>query len=224
MMDPDPRCGIPYGYTVHVRNRTPKCDACRRAHAARFQSYYRRRYLNRGRPLLVDATGTRRRLQALAVIGWGTGQLAGQAGVTPTAVKQWMHRGQVQPHTAARVADLYDRLWDKPGPSAKARAHAVKSGWAPPLAWDEGSIDDPQARANRGWRAIRDGKRAFDEIAVEEAMRGRRVHLRPVERAEAVRQLTALGLSAAEISRRLGVAARSATRIRTRPGGDGEAA
>lgn len=206
----DPRCGTPYGYSVHVRERTPKCARCRRAHADRFQSYYRRRYLNRGAPLLVDATGTHRRLQALAVIGWGTRQLAEQVGVTPTAVKQWMRRDRVQPQTAARVAELYDRLWPTPGPSAKAAAWARRQRWAPPLAWDDDSIDNPDARPAYGWHQ----PRAFDEIAIERAMHGDPVHLRPVERAEAVRRLTDAGYSAAQIGDRLGVDQRSVQRIR----------
>lgn len=207
---PDPRCGSAYGYAVHVRERTPKCDPCRRAHAERASTYYRRRYLNRGRPLLVDATGTHRRLQALAAIGWATRPLAAKVGVTPTAIKQWMRRELVQPKTAARVAELYDELWNQPGPSVKGRAHARRMGWPSPLAWDDDTIDDPAARPNRGHQL----PLAFDEVAVQRAMHGDAVKLRPVERAEVVRRLTAAGYSAAEIAARVDIDQRSVQRIR----------
>jgi hypothetical protein len=74
---------------------------------------------------------------------------------------------------------------------------AKAAGWASPLAWDDDTIDDPTARSNRGTPL---GGTAFDEIAVERALHGDDVHLRPVERAEVVHRLTAAGYSAAQIA------------------------
>lgn len=207
-------CGTPYGYAKHVKERTEKCEPCRRAHAERAATYYRRRYLNRGRPLLVDATGTRRRLQALAVIGWGSRQLAAEEGVTPTAVKNWMRQERVQQQTAARVARLYDRLWNQPGPSVKAKGYALRSGWASPLAFDDDTIDNPEARPNKGVALRQRQGTAFDEVAVQRAMHGDPVRLRPVERAEVVHRLTAQGLTAAQIATRVRLDERSVQRIR----------
>lgn len=54
----------------------------------------------------------------------------------------------------------------------------------------------------------------LDEIAISEAMAGRHVRLRPAERAEAVRRLTARGMSAAQIGERLGTTGRTVQRRR----------
>jgi hypothetical protein len=70
----DPRCGTVAGYRAHQRSETPTCRPCKDAQAAWQRAYEIRRYLNRG-PLLVDSTGTGRRLRALAR----------SAGPTPTS-------------------------------------------------------------------------------------------------------------------------------------------
>ena len=52
----------------------------------------------------------------------------------------------VAPATARAVEDLYDRAWQGPRrPSTASRRRAVTAGWAPPLAWDDDTIDDPAA-------------------------------------------------------------------------------
>lgn len=102
-----------------------------------------------------DPTGTRRRLQALAYNGWPLSELGRRLGYTGRSAQvrpgQWMAFG-VRRRTADRVAALYDRLWDSPPPRAtpyqRAAATAVRNrararGWAPPLAWDDDTIDDP---------------------------------------------------------------------------------
>ena len=55
-----------------------------------------------------------------------------------------------------------------------------------------------------------------DEVAVLRAMAGDRVRLTPVERLEAVRRLTARGLSAREIGERLHITPRHVCRYRSR--------
>jgi DNA-directed RNA polymerase specialized sigma24 family protein len=87
---------------------------------------------------------------------------------------------------------------------------AKAKGWPGPLAWDDDTIDDPAARPHIG-AAWSD---AFDEVAVLRAMYGDPVRLRPSERAEATRRLTAAGLSAAQIAERLGCTKRSVVRQR----------
>jgi hypothetical protein len=82
----------------------------------------------------VDATGTRRRVQALAR------RLAG---------------GQVPPDFADRVRRLYDQLWNVTpvGLAAdRARAAARRFGWVSPLAWDDHEIDVPAATPDLGER------------------------------------------------------------------------
>jgi len=93
---------------------------------------------------LVPAVGTRRRIRALLAIGWRhqdlTPRLGYQSGVAlsrpGTMIEQWKHSAAVR---------VYDELWSTPGPSEVARARAARAGHAPPLAWDEDTLDDPDA-------------------------------------------------------------------------------
>jgi hypothetical protein len=104
---------------------------------------------------LVDATGTRRRLQALAAAGWPLARLAARLGWERGNLGAVMRQRKVTAVTAARVRELYDELWDQPCPAADAReregirravAHARRVGWAPPMAWDDEAMDDPRGR------------------------------------------------------------------------------
>lgn len=166
---------------------------------------------------LVDGVGCRRRLQALVAIGWTQTALAQRMGWAKENLARIVHGyggGKVTVRTHRLVAGLYDRLsMSPPRPSVastRARSYATGRGWPGPLAWDDDMIDDPTARP------IRDSREpiAFDEIAVERALHGDPVKLRPVERAEVVHRLTAAGLSAAEIAPRVGIDKRSVQRIR----------
>lgn len=94
---------------------------------------------------LVPAIGTRRRLQALAALGWPGRVLAAEVGVTAEALGQWRVRPHVTANTALIVRTLYDRHKDTPGPSACSRKRSLRMGWAPPPAWPGTSIDDPAA-------------------------------------------------------------------------------
>lgn len=100
----------------------------------------------------IDATGTRRRLQALAVNGWPHRLLAAQLGADAkgTLTVQNGTTRTVRRATAHAVAALYDELWDQPGPSRRSRTCALRNGWLPPLAWDDDTIDDPQATPDTG--------------------------------------------------------------------------
>jgi transcriptional regulator with XRE-family HTH domain len=206
----DPRCGEVRGYRAHWReNRLPTCKPCRDAMAAWERAAAIRRYINRGGQL-VDPLGTRRRMQALAALGWPLAEIGNRVGMSPQQVSRMFRTGRVHRTTEAKVRALYDELSMIPGPSKRARDVALRKGWAVPLAWDDEKIDDPNARPSR----MTANRASFDEIAVGRAMRGERIRLRPVERAEAVRRLTAQGLSATEIGDRLGIAPRSVTRMR----------
>lgn len=103
----------------------------------------------------VDGTGTRRRLQALAAIGWANREIAAAIGATHhQLVWQWQTRpGMVTTETRERVAAVYDALWmvAPRGPAVDAvRLAASRRGYVSPLAWDDGvgpfGIDNPAAR------------------------------------------------------------------------------
>jgi hypothetical protein len=98
----------------------------------------------------VAGVGTARRIGALMRIGYSGADIARRLDVTLQAVAQYRNRPRLAAATARRVRDLYDELWDTPGRSVKAIRWAERHGWAPPLAWDDDTIDDPSAEPNVG--------------------------------------------------------------------------
>lgn len=102
----------------------------------------------------IDPTGTRRRLQALQAIGWSRTLLSAHLGAAPTKTGRLMRASRVLARNARAVAEVYDRLWcqappestrEERGAATRARETAAANGWAPPLAWDDETIDDPDA-------------------------------------------------------------------------------
>lgn len=141
MTPDDPRHGTANGY-----QRGCRCDKCRRAKADQLADYRKRRYVSRGQ-LSMPNLGAVRRLQALSALGWSMSSLATQLGMTSCRVyhlRSGIHPA-VYATTHRKIGDLYERLCMTlpPDTSAtrRARAHAARLGWFPPLAWD--NIDDP---------------------------------------------------------------------------------
>lgn len=102
----------------------------------------------------TDAAGTRRRIQALARIGWSINNQARMTG-TQRCVLTRIVNGAPRVRTAkARLfAELYDRLWDQAPPQStpyekcsvtRASRDAEALGWLPPLGWLDDLIDDPR--------------------------------------------------------------------------------
>lgn len=82
----------------------------------------------------IDATGTRRRLQALIAIGWTAELVAEQLGRRPNSLLRSMTGLSVTVRTTQDVANLYERLWNATPAQATrveraaddaARAHAA---------------------------------------------------------------------------------------------------
>ena len=95
----------------------------------------------------VDATGSRRRLQALAVNGYSTRYLAARLGHKHAATIQHITSGKtptIRYRTMDAIRDMYEELWDKPGGNARSAAIATSKGWLPALAWDDDLIDRPE--------------------------------------------------------------------------------
>lgn len=112
----------------------------------------------------VPGLGTRRRVRALAAIGWSQPALAERLGVAQqTLAATLASDGSVTARTARRVQAVYADLEQTSGPSTRSRRHAAAQGWAPPAAWDD--IDDPTEQPDPttadttrpGWRLTRDG-------------------------------------------------------------------
>lgn len=107
---------------------------------------------------LTDATGTRRRLQALVAIGWSQNLLASSLDIQRGNFTL-LTTDRVTAKKALQVKELYDQLWDTPPvehdrwarqSASRARNYAKCHGWVPPMAWDDDEIDAPEARPEMG--------------------------------------------------------------------------
>jgi hypothetical protein len=112
-------------------------------------------------PARIDATGTKRRLQALVANGRPLAEIAQHLGWDPGAPGRILDRATVPAATARAVSNLYRRLGDRiPQPQtpaerqrfAAARRLAEKHGWPPSMAWDTEQLDDPDGAPAGGWK------------------------------------------------------------------------
>lgn len=142
---------------------------------------------------LIPALGTVRRLRALAAKGHPLYRVAERTGVAYSHARL-LARGKqplVTTPVARAIAKVYDELWNVDGHSARTRNRARAKGWVPPLAWDDDTIDNPQA----------------EPLPYARRTRNRRGPGLAVDAAELARR----GLTRAEIAERLGVSAYAIT-------------
>ena len=105
----------------------------------------------------VLRVGAQRRIRALIAIGYRHTDItaAMRAALPSVGTNSQMvlhqHGRWVTRAVADAVSTAYDRLAMTPGPSAISRRRAARAGYAPPLAWDDDTIDDPAAQAAE-WR------------------------------------------------------------------------
>ena len=107
----------------------------------------------------IDGAGTRRRMQALAAAGWSSHAVHRHTG---GAHKQTFERlytcDKVTARLARAVRDFYNEYASKKSEeygipawlAARTRAYAAKRDWAPAIAWDDDTIDDPAAEPSYG--------------------------------------------------------------------------
>lgn len=99
----------------------------------------------------VPIIGLSRRVQALIAIGYTQVDLASRIGIAVDGLSEIVHqkRPWVQVSTAKRISAVFDELQMTDAGNSKgnsrARNLARRNGWAPPLAWDEDTIDNPAA-------------------------------------------------------------------------------
>lgn len=157
----DPRHGTPAGHHAGCR-----LTCCREARNRYERNARKRREL--GRAGLVDATGSRRRLQALMRLGWPGYMLAEKAGIRrgqsgiDTLIR---HSRNVTIERAARIEAVFEELCMTPGPSPITRKRAERNGWHGPLDWDD--IDAPDGLARPS-----DTTEAVDPVVVERILAG----------------------------------------------------
>lgn len=149
----------------------------------------------------IDATGTRRRLQALAVEGWSILRLAQLTGLSERSLHYALYaRNRVQAGTARAVTAVYERLaghgGDRPG-GRNIASRARRRGWHDSYAWPDETIDDPDAQpvlAEPGH---------VDQVAVDRALHGERIDLTGPEKVAAVRLGLARGINPHALARLL---------------------
>ena len=93
----------------------------------------------------VSSLGATRRIRALYALGHFNHEIAARAGISRDAV--WALAAGKWPSVKVGMDDgvrtAYNQLSMSTGKSPKTRLLAQKRGWAPPLAWDDEAIDDP---------------------------------------------------------------------------------
>jgi len=191
----------------------------------------KRRREGRSLPAYVPAIGTRRRTQALACLGYSA--IAISAGCCSEAQIKAIRSGgseTVIRRIAAHVLEFYRNHADRPlGKTLSAcqlRALARRNNYAPPLAWDDTTIDRPDAQPQH---LVKDSGLASDNeefVDLDQLLAGRS-HLntgsaqgftarRHKLNMQAIRTLERRGLNAAEIGDRVKLTVRTVERYRAR--------
>ncbi|GAA1768317.1 hypothetical protein [Nonomuraea bangladeshensis] len=108
----------------------------------------------------IDSIGARRRLQALAVMGWTVKEVgrrvASRRGDTWTNITRVMNERYVTATLAHEISAVYEDLRTQAPPAdvhtRRAKARAERRRWAPPAAWEGVDIDDPDAEPD--WASV----------------------------------------------------------------------
>jgi hypothetical protein len=123
--------------------------------------------------------GVRRRLRALTARSWSPQALAGETGIPAPLINCLLAgiRHDLSPRQRLAIANAYDKIWDRQPPAGTsdqheacelARSRAASRGWAPPQAWDDAQIDQPDGRPSPDWKPRRRTTRRAVDI-VEDA-------------------------------------------------------
>lgn len=103
--------------------------------------YERQRDIAAGRPRLIPADATRRKVQALACYGWSLADIARDFGTTQQALQKSLRKDMIRRATAEKVDAWYLAHEMTLAPDTpytrRTRAAASREGWRPPLAWED---------------------------------------------------------------------------------------
>jgi hypothetical protein len=147
-----------------------------------------------GRPTKgqVGAEPSRRRLRALAAIGYGLKTIADETGVGFSTLAMVRARNdRVNTWISNAIADAYDRISMRPGPDPQAAQLARAKGWASPLAWDDIDHDPEPATGEEG---------DVDPVVVHRILAGDVVPSTRAERIEVTRRWVADGRPLRELA------------------------
>lgn len=173
----------------------------------------------------INPTGSVRRLEALMAIGWPPSHLGPRLGLNSHYACEIQRNPTIYATTAHNLAVVYNQLWNKNpehyGVSAQAanrfRNFGRARGWAPPAAWDDDTIDDPDAQpdwtghcgTDRGWYMHREVKQtpclrcqnAHDQwiASIRHLPMGERARVMATTRADALSRGAAIAENAREL-------------------------
>ncbi|NHI16834.1 hypothetical protein [Microbacterium excoecariae] len=103
---------------------------------------------------VIDARGTRRRLQGLVALGWTFADIARASGMASAVLSGLARASRCRAGTATQIAEVFEAMsMTLPGSRSRierrdrtrARGIAAREGWVPPLAWDDIDDDDQPA-------------------------------------------------------------------------------
>lgn len=179
-------------------------DGCRCPHAREAHRLYQKRS-REGRLIrvAVDATGTRRRIQALWAIGHRSQEIAEVSGLATDRVIRICRTETVMPATRDAIVVAYRRLSVEAGTSARTRARAAVAGYPTPVRWGA-DIDDPRAVPDPDVALLPESD-CVDMVAVERALQGSRMSLNQAEEVAALRLGVERGELLTVVSKRLGI-------------------
>lgn len=135
-----PECGTHEGTLRHRREQTRRCAGCRAVQREEMARYRIGRIVTG--PRKVSTLGLRRRVQALARIGWTQRELAARLGIPHESFKKIITQPVTSRANTEKVRLLYTELCWREGPSRSARLRAARAGWPSPVDWDD--PDDPR--------------------------------------------------------------------------------
>ena len=100
----------------------------------------------------VDATITRRKLEALCAMGWSKKYLGSRLGIARENTGLMFRRAKVSGYRARQIRDLFNELWDKrperqDGYYYRLLRRAEERGFVTALAWNDiEDINEPQPK------------------------------------------------------------------------------
>lgn len=187
--------------TAAAYRRGCRCDLARRA-IARYENE-RRLDAMHDRSRTLPNVGAVRRLHALRALGYSARDLASRIGVDERNIARWPHRTWISRAHHDAVCRVYTELAATPGPDERARRHAARRGWQPPLWWDDDALDIPGAVDDIQY--LETGA-DVDEIAIDRYLDGdATVTLTRAEKQAALTRLLHDGLSLSAAGARVGI-------------------
>lgn len=184
-----------------------RCTPCRDAHASKATARRRQIAYGRHQSALVLNVGSRRRVEALACLGWSMTVLAPMLHCTDRSLHRLFEDGvqYVSRARAESIVRLYDELWDKPAPQTtkgerisarRVLLIARTRRYAPPAAWDDDLIDHPAAQP----MTLEDDT-LVDTFAIGQVLAGQKVPtLTWMERRALIEQGKAAGMTGDRIT------------------------